>query len=330
MIRLPEFEYHAPSAIEEAVALKAEHGSEAMFLAGGTDLFPNMKRRQFEPRVLIGLHNISELQTINNGAGTTIGAGVTLTQIETDEAIRRNYPALSHAAGLVSTPQLRNSGTIGGNLCLDTRCTYYNQSYAWRKALGFCMKKDGDTCWVALSSKTCLAVSSSDCAPVVVALGGQVRLAGPDGERSIPAEALYQNDGMDYLDKSPDELLVSVELPDLSGWSMSYWKLRRRGSIDFPILGVAVAIKLDEAGTCEAARIVLGAVASRPLLVQEAADVLTGQPMTAELILQAGEEAARFAKPLDNTDMALSYRKKVTRVYVARALAEAADLELPS
>lgn len=328
MIRLPEFEYHAPSTVQEAVGLKTVHGPEAMYLAGGTDLLPNMKRRQFEPRVLIGLHNVAELQAISNGAGMTIGAGVTLMDIETDEAIQKSYPSLAHAASLVSTPQLRNSGTIGGNLCLDTRCTYYNQSYAWRKALGFCMKKDGDTCWVALSSKKCLAVSSSDCAPVVVALGGEVRLVGPEGERTIPAEVLYQNDGMDYLKKSPDELLVAIKLPDLAGWRTSYWKLRRRGSIDFPILGVAVAIKLDDNDTCEEARIVLGAVASSPMLVQEAADLLIGQQITEDLIQTVGVEAARFAKPLDNTDMALSYRKKVTRVYVARALAEAAGVTL--
>lgn len=326
MIRLPEFEYHAPTTVEEAVALKAEHGSDAMFLAGGTDLFPNMKRRQFEPKVLIGLRGVRELRNITNGAGHTIGAGVTLTEIENHPDIQSNYPALAHAAGLVSTPQLRNSGTIGGNLCLDTRCTYYNQSYAWRKALGFCMKVDGDTCWVALSSQKCLAVSSSDCAPVAVALGAELRLVGPQGERTIPAEALYRNDGMEYLEKSPDELLVSIKLPDQSGWRTSYWKLRRRGSIDFPILGAAAAIHLKEDGTCDAARLVLGAVSSRPLLIPEAATLLIGRRITEQLVREAAEVAAGYAKPLDNTDMALSYRKKVTRVYVARALTEAAGL----
>jgi 4-hydroxybenzoyl-CoA reductase subunit beta len=326
MIRLPAFKYHAPATADEAVALKAEYGTDAMYVAGGTDLFPNMKRRQFEPKVLIGLHGVQDLRGITNGTGLTIGAGVTLTELTEHPDVRRSYPSLAEAAGLVSTPQLRNSGTIGGNLCLDTRCTYYNQSHAWRKALGFCMKKDGDTCWVALSSQKCLAVSSSDCAPVVVALGGEVRLVGPQGERTIPAEALYRNDGMEYLEKSPDELLVSIKLPDRSGWRSSYWKLRRRGSIDFPILGVAVALKLAEDGTCESARIVLGAVSSKPLLISGAAEMLVGQRITRKLVQDVAELAARSAKPLDNTDMALSYRKKVARVYIARALAEAAGL----
>lgn len=330
MIRLPEFEYHAATTVEQAVALKAEHGGQAMFVAGGTDLFPNMKRRQFEPKVLIGLRGVQELHSIRNGAGVTIGSGVTLTELEHHPDIRRGYPALAHAAGLISTPQLRNSGTIGGNLCLDTRCTYYNQSYEWRKALGFCMKLDGDTCWVALSSKSCLAVSSSDCAPVAVALGAEVRLVGPEGERTIPAEALFRNDGMEYLEKGPDELLVSIKLPDLTGWRTSYRKLRRRGAIDFPILGVAAAIRLGQDGACEAARLVLGAVASRPITVEQAPSILVGEPITEEALWEVADAAVKVAKPLDNTDMALSYRKKVARVYVARALAEAAGLTLAS
>lgn len=328
MIRLPEFAYYAPSSVEQAVALKAEHGSEAMFVAGGTDLFPNMKRRQFEPKVLIGLRGVGELQSIRNGAGMTVGSGVTLAELEHNPDIRSSYPTLAHAASLISTPQLRNAGTIGGNLCLDTRCTYYNQSYEWRKALGFCMKKDGDTCWVALSSKRCLAVSSSDCAPVAIALGAEVRLVSPQGERTLPAEALFRDDGMEYLEKAPDELLISIKLPDLTGWRTSYRKLRRRGSIDFPILGVAVAIRIGPDGACEAARLVLGAVASRPITVEQAPSILVGRPVTEEAVWEAADAAVKLARPLDNTDMALSYRKKVARVYVARTLAEAAGLAL--
>jgi len=326
MIRLPSFEICAPTTVEEAVALKAGYGPEAMYVAGGTDLFPNMKRRQFEPKVLISLRGVQDLRGISNGTGLTIGAGVTLTELTNHPDVRKSFPSLAEAAGLVSSPPLRNMGTIGGNLCLDTRCTYYNQSHAWRKALGFCMKKDGDTCWVALSSQKCLAVSSSDCAPVAIALGAEVRLVGPQGERRIPAEALYRDDGLEYLEKMADELLVSIHLPAMDGWRSSYRKLRRRGTIDFPILGVAVALRLAEDGTCEAARLVLGAVASRPLLVPQATELLVGQRITEQLVQDVAEVAAKSAKPLDNTDMALSYRKKVTRVYAARALAEAAGL----
>ncbi len=334
MMRLPAFQYQSPRSLEEAVALKAKYGPEAMYVAGGTDLYPKMKRRQFEPKVLIGLRRVRELSDVSNGSalssgdenGMTIAANMTLTQLASQPAVLERYPALARAAELVSSPQLRNMGTIGGNLCVDTRCTYYDQTYSWRKALGFCMKKDGDTCWVALSSPKCLAVASSDCAPVAIALGASVRLVGPEGERSIPAAALYRNDGIEYLEKSPDELLVSISLPPLDDWRMAYWKLRRRGSIDFPILGVAVALRTEADGTCAEARLVLGAVASQPLPLPDIAAMLVGQRITPELVHEVAQAGYRFARPLDNTDMALSYRKKMAHVYIAGALSEAAGL----
>ena len=335
MLRLPPFEYLAPRSLAEAVSMMADRGPDAMYVAGGTDLYPNMKRRQFEPKALIGLRGIEELHGVRtrasgtregNGNGLTIGAGMTLEQVASHPEIADKYPALARAAGLVSSPPLRSMGTIGGNLCVDTRCTYYNQTYHWRKSLGFCLKKDGDTCWVALSSPRCMAVSSSDCAPVAIALGAQVRLVGPAGERMIPAEALYDDDGLHYTTKAPDEILASIHLPSLDSWRATYLKLRRRGSIDFPILGVAVALKLEADGSCVDARIVLGAVASRPVVVNEAAKMLIGNKVTRELIEAVAEAASKPAKPLDNTDMALGYRKKMAKVYVARALSEAVGL----
>lgn len=327
MLRLPPFKYFAPTTVAEAVALKQEHGADAMYVAGGTDLYPKMKRRQMEPQVLIGLNDIEELHTFANGDGMTIGGGMTLTAVAGHPQINTHYPALAHAASLVSSPPLRNAGTIGGNLCVDTRCTYYDQTYPWRKALGFCMKKDGDICWVARSSPRCLAVSSSDCAPVAIALEASVRLVGPEGERTVPAAALYRNDGIDYLTKSPDELLVSIHLPPRDGWRMAYWKLRRRGSIDFPILGVAVALQIAEDGVCTGARMALGAVASQPVVVSEKVTaMLVGQKITPALVEAVAQKAYRPAKPMDNTDMGLSYRKKMARVYVAGALRETAGL----
>lgn len=334
MMRLPPFQYVAPKTVAEAVELKAKHGSNAMYVAGGTDLYPKMKRRQFEPEVLIGLRDIEELHGLTNGSSTSsptpngirIGAGMSLTEVANHPEIQHRYPAMAQAASLVSSPQLRNMGTIGGNLCVDTRCTYYDQNFPWRKALGFCMKKDGDVCWVALSSPRCLAVASSDCAPVAIALGAKVHLLSGEGERIIPAEGLYQNDGIDYLEKSPDELLTAIHLPDLAGWRATYWKLRRRGSIDFPILGVAVALKMTPDGTCQEARIVLGAVASSPLLVTEASELLVGEKVTVELVTEVAQVAYKAAKPLDNTDMALSYRNKMVKIYVTSALLEAAGL----
>jgi 4-hydroxybenzoyl-CoA reductase subunit beta len=328
MIRLPAFDYLAPRTVSDAVSHLADRGPDAMLVAGGTDLFPNMKRGQFEPKVLIGLRGIRELSAVAGDArrGMTIGAGTTLSEVAAHAEIARRYPALAMAAGLVSSPQLRNAGTLGGNVCVDTRCNYYNQSYEWRKAVGFCMKKDGDICLVAPGSDRCWAVSSSDTAPVLWALGASARLAGPGGERTVPVSALYRDDGIEYLAKRPDEILTELLLPPADGWDSVYLKLRRRGSFDFPVLGVAVAVRRDGDRVHEA-RIVLGAVASTPREAPAAAAALAGERLTSETITRAADAAAGPAKPLDNTDFTHPYRKRLVRVYVARALARLAGLE---
>jgi 4-hydroxybenzoyl-CoA reductase subunit beta len=218
-------------------------------------------------------------------------------------------------------------GTIGGNLCLDTRCTYYDQSYHWRKSIDFCLKKDGTTCWVAPGSSRCWAVSSSDCAPVAVALGAQVRLVSARGERLISAAELFRDDGIRYLTRGPDEILAEVLLPPQDGWRSTYLKLRRRGSFDFPVLGVAAALR-EEDGLVAEARLVLGAVGSSPTDVSSRVQPLIGQKATAELIDQVAEAAWRDARPLDNTDLNYAWRKRVSRVYIRRALREVAGLPL--
>src|SRR5256885_8095533 len=190
---------------------------------------------------------------------------------------------------------LRNMGIFGGNLCLDTRCNYYDQNYEWRKAIDFCMKKDGDTCWVATSSPKCLAVSSTDTAPALIALGATVTLVGANAARRISLTEMYRNDGIDYLTRKPAEILAQVHLPPLDGWRSTYWKLRRRGAFDFPVLSVAAALKVGANGAVEAARIVLGAVASRPIEVPEAGASLVGHPLTDEAIAAASGLAARPA-----------------------------------
>ncbi|MCK6623792.1 MAG: 4-hydroxybenzoyl-CoA reductase [Anaerolineae bacterium] len=326
MLRLPPFEYLAPHSVEEAVELMSQYGPETTLVAGGTDLFPNMKRRLLTPKKLIGLGAIADLKKFEANGAVTLGAGLTLTQITRHPAIVGRYPALATAAGLVSTPQLRNLGTIGGNLCLDTRCTYYNQTEPWREALGYCMKKDGHICWVAPGSPRCWAVSSSDTAPVMIALEASVRLVGPNGERTMPVQALYHNDGIAYLTKAPDEILADIHLPDASGMKMAYKKLRRRGSFDFPILGVAVVLRQAEDGTVTAANIVLGAVASYPIKAVEAEEILVGQKLTDEVVEAAAKAAFKPAKPLDNTDMGHPYRKQMVQVYVAQALREAVGM----
>jgi 4-hydroxybenzoyl-CoA reductase subunit beta len=213
-------------------------------------------------------------------------------------------------------------GTIGGNLCIDTRCNYYNQNFEWREAIDFCMKKDGKICWVAPGSSRCWAISSSDTAPVFMALGADVTLVGPDGERRIPVGNLYKPDGIEFMSKRPDEILTKIHVPPADGVRATYLKLRRRGSIDFPILGVAVAIKLASDDTVERARIVLTAVESAPVEAERAEQLLAGQKLTTDLIREAAAVAYRPAKPLDNTDLTHAYRKKMARVFVARALEE--------
>jgi 4-hydroxybenzoyl-CoA reductase subunit beta len=328
MIRLPAFTYVPARTVQEAARVMSEHGGAAMLVAGGTDLFPNMKRRQFEPSTLVGLRGIREIVGVGRAAdgGLAVGAGTTLSALAAHPDVRREHPALATAAGLVSSPQLRNMGTIGGNVCVDTRCTYYNQTFEWRQAIGFCMKKDGDICLVAPSSPRCWAVSSSDTAPVLWSLGARARLVGPAGERTVPVAALFRDDGIEYLAKRPDEVLAEVLLPPADGWRSVYLKLRRRGSFDFPVLGVAVALRV-EAERVREARIVLGAVASQPREAPAAAAVLVGEGLTPETITRAAEAAAGPSRPLDNTDLTHPYRKKLTRVYVARALARLAGLE---
>jgi 4-hydroxybenzoyl-CoA reductase subunit beta len=322
MLRLPSFRYLQPKSLSEALRMKTDAGPDGMYVAGGTDLYPNMKRRHQEPKTVISLMAVPELLRFTD---SVIGSCVTLSELTARPPVRPS--AIQTAARLVSTPLLRNMGTIGGNLCLDTRCNYYNQSYEWRKSIDFCMKKDGHICWVAPSSPRCWAVSSSDVAPVMVAIGAEYRLVGPQGERVVPAGRFYQNDGINYLTKQPDEILADVRLPAPNGWSAVYHKLRRRGSFDFPVLGVAAWVKWEQgAGSGEqivaAARVVLGGVASYPQEVPEAATALVGKPLSADTIAAAAEAAYRPSKPMDNTDFDLSWRKQMTRVYVSRALEE--------
>ena len=324
MLRLPRFEFVEPRTISDAIGARAAVGDDAMFVAGGTDLYPNMKRRQQTPRTVISLAKIPELSAIDGTPerGVEIGAGVTLTRLARHPLIAEHYPAVARAAELVSTPLLRNMGTIGGNLLLDTRCNYYDQTFEWRKAIDFCMKKDGAICWVAPSSPRCWAVQSSDGAPVAVAIGAEVTLASPRGERRIRAAELYNNDGIRYLTKEPDELLVSYYLPPCGAWRATYQKLRRRGSFDFPVLGVAARVDFAVDGVVTSARIVLGGVASYPMEIAAAAEAIVGSKLDATTIGAAADAAFRPAKPMDNTDFTLGWRKEMVRVYVQRVLEE--------
>jgi 4-hydroxybenzoyl-CoA reductase subunit beta len=323
MLRLPPFRYLAPNSIEQAANMLAQEGEQAMLVAGGTDLYPNMKRRQFTPQVLIGLHGLAALKHISGSAeqGMRIGAAVTLTELAHHPVILERYTALATAAGSVSTPQLRNMGTIGGNVLLDTRCNYYNQTEFWRNSIGYCMKKDGEICLVAPGSPRCWAISSADTAPVLISLDAQVRLVSAHGERVVPIRELFRDDGMRPYTRADDEILSEIILPPAGDWRSVYVKLRRRGSFDFPILGVAAAIRFAGDGTVADARLTLGAVASHPVDASEAVKRLLGQRLNPELISEVATLASKRSKPLDNADLTINYRKQVTPVYIGRALA---------
>lgn len=324
MLRLPPFTYVAPQSVQEAARLLAKHGAKAMLVAGGTDLYPNMKRRQFEPEVLVGLRHLEELRRIEGTPeeGVTLGAGATLREVSSHPLVQRHYAAVAKAAGLVSTPPLRNVGTVGGNLCVDPRCNYYNMPYPWRKAVGFCLKKDGDICLVAPGSHRCWALSSSDLAPVVVSLDATLTMVGPERARTLPAGDFYRDDGIAYLAKRREEILTSIQLPPANGMKTTYWKLRRRGSFDFPILGVALRVEQDGGGVVRDVKLVLGAVASRPLEVEEAPDLLVGHRPTEEDLERVADAAFDAAKPMDNADGHFYWRKRMVRPYVRGALQE--------
>jgi 4-hydroxybenzoyl-CoA reductase subunit beta len=323
-MRLPKFSYAPAHSLAEAVQLLKDHGPQAMVVAGGTDVYPNMKRRVWQPEVLVGLRGVRELRGIGEAAegGLRLGAGATLTQVAASPAVREKYSALATAARLISTPQLRNMGTIGGNVCLDTRCFYYDQSAFWRKALGYCMKAEGDVCRVALSSPKCLATFSSDTVPTLIGYGASIRLVGPEGERTVALADLYQNDGMHWLKIQPGEIVAEVSVPDPEGLRATYYKLRDRGSFDFPIAGVFVGVRTDTAGLVDRARVVTTGIYSMPTVVPEAEEILVGNRLEADVIAATAEAVYAKSRPVDNTAGSIIQRRRTVRVFVRRALEE--------
>jgi len=321
MLRLPPIRHAAPTTLEEAITLLQSEG--AVLAAGGTDLIPNLKRRQHPADVVVSLRRVGGLRGVRVDANGTVRIGA-LTTLATVAGDSRVPAVLREAARSVASPQIRNQGTVGGNLCVDTRCDWLNVPDTWRQAAEPCLKAGGEMCWVAPAKKVCWAVSSTDLAPVMIALRAEVQLVGPVGARSIPVEDLYRMDGLDQLAKAADEILTEVAVPLEPGLRATYLKLRRRGSVDFPILGIAAAIHLDDARTCTAARLVLGAVASAPLRATHAEDALIGRPFGSEAVAAAAEAARLLARPLQNTDLTSRYRKRMVPVFVRRALDELA------
>lgn len=319
---LPPFSYVTPSTLEEAAAILSDPERHVAIVGGGTDLVPKMKRRQTLPSTLMSLAQIHEMHgiRIDNDGNCIIGASTRLSEIAESSLV----PAVvSAAARAIASPQIRNTATLGGNLCLDTRCNYIDMSATWREASGYCLKDGGDTCWVAPRGDRCWAISSTDLAPVAIALNGSVRLMSTRGDRTVSAEDLYRNDGISYLDKQPDEILIELSLPPLAGRA-TYLKLRRRGSIDFPLLGIACAVEMDDDGLCVSARIVVGGIAPAPLRATDAETYLTGKELTPQVIEEAAKRTSQPFRPQDNTDMGSRYRKWMIAVYAEKALNDVA------
>jgi 4-hydroxybenzoyl-CoA reductase subunit beta len=328
MLRLPEFTFHRPKDVREAAGILANEGPRATLVAGGTDLWPKMKRRQMEPRTVIGLRNIGELHQVSGSpeTGLSLGANLTLRELERMPVLLQRYPAVAQAAHSISSPPLKTMGTLGGNLCVDTRCFYYDQTYEWRQSIHFCLKKDGDTCWVAPGSSRCWAVSSTDLAPVMLALNARVHLFSKQhGERTIAAHQLYNHDGIAFVTKRPDEILTQIDLPAINGDRTAFRKLRRRGSIDFPILNAAAWVRPSQKGrVVEDARIAIGGITSAPFLSEAGANVLIGRELNSDVIHEAAQAARLDSRPLDNTDLNFSWRREMVEVWVRRTLEDVA------
>jgi 4-hydroxybenzoyl-CoA reductase subunit beta len=316
---LADFQLVSPRTLPDAVAFLRQHASTRI-LAGGTDLVPSMRQKLFEPEHVLDIRRIPELRGIHEtGQGIAIGALTTLAEIERSPVLMQSYPVLTEAAKTVASPVLRNMGTIGGNICLDTRCLWYNQSLAWRKSCGFCIKKDGDLCHVAPGGAKCWAAFSADTPPALLCLDAEIEIVSPAGKRKIPLADFYTGDGANHRRLQPQELVTRVFLPGATaGYRGSYRKLRVRGSIDYPLAGVAVVMKKSN-GHVEDLRIGVTAVNPAPILVKGLDSILNGglDEASAEAV---AEQAARTAKPLTTSALTPEYRREMIRVFTRRAI----------
>jgi len=324
MMTLPAVDVLRPGSVAEAVALLAAHPG-ARLLAGGTDIVPNLKYGMYETRHLVALRGLSsELRyvRVESDGEIRLGALCTIDELARDASVRDKLPALADACSQIAGPQLRRMGTLGGNLCLDTRCVYINQTYFWRSALGFCLKKDGTVCHVVAGGRRCVAAASNDTAPVLLALGAGVRTVSPRGERLLPLEELYVADGVHNTVLEPDELLVEVRVPArASSLRQAFHKLRTRAAIDFPALNLAVAFAVDQ-GTVRSVRLCVSALAARPALIK-GLDDLVGRPADAGFADELARRARKQCRPLTNIGVDPDWRRDVLPVLVRRTVSRA-------
>lgn len=334
MLRLPKFELATPKSVREAIAL-LEHNAGALVVAGGTDLVPNMKHELFTPPLVVSLANVNELRGVRAANGwITIGAMTSLDDVSKHELVRAHAPVLAQATGLVAGPQLRTMGTLGGNVMLDTRCQWYNQTYFWRQALGFCLKKDGAKCHVVEGGSKCVAAASNDSAPALMALRANLVIEGPSGRRTVPIDDFWLADGIYNKKLDSAEILVEIQVPmSGAGHRSAYGKLRDRGSIDFPLLGVAASLELDAQNVVSSADLVLTALQARPVRIKRVAELLAGRAIGTsafeEAVVNVAELAHKQCHPMPNIPGDPDYRREMVPVYVERTLLAAARREGP-
>jgi 4-hydroxybenzoyl-CoA reductase subunit beta len=330
VLTLPAFAWARPATLDEALALLAEDPDGTLVVAGGTDAVPNLKHRLHAPRRVLHLAAVAGLgEAREDGGDLRLGALLTLAALARHPLVARDLPALAHAASQVASPQIRNMGTLGGNLCLDTRCTYYNQTFFWRQALGFCLKKDGSVCHVVPQGKRCVAAHSSDVAPVLVALGATVDIASAAGRRTVSVDDFFVGDGVHNNVLVPGELVTGVTVPAAArGRAQAYRKLRPRRAIDFPMLSVAFAARVA-GGRVEDPRLVVSAIAARPKVVGGLDALLAGRTPDAAAVAAVAEAAHRQCHPLINIPYDAEWRREMVRVWVGRTLAGALGLEAP-
>jgi 4-hydroxybenzoyl-CoA reductase subunit beta len=324
VLRLHEYEYHRPRTLAEAAALLAAHPGRARLIAGGTDLMPNMKHGLFTPAHVIALRQIDELHGIDVADGELrIGAAQSLASVARHPLVRQHAASLARAAGSVAGPQLRNMGTIGGNLCLDTRCTYYNQTHFWRNALGYCLKKDGDVCHVTKVGRKCVAAQSADTVPVLLTLGAHVDLVSAEAERTVPVADFFVADGIENTLRGWNEIVTRVRIPLVEpAPRTSFQKLRQRGAIDFPLLNVAAAVRFGEGDVVDSISIVVSALGARPRALTGLDRLAVGRPLDAAVMDAIAERAFQQCHPLTNIIVDPEWRRAMVPVYVRRALDE--------
>lgn len=330
IMRLPEFTYFSPTTVSEACALLREHEGHVRLMAGGTDLLVSMKQQITTPEHVVGLKGIPDLRYIRQDAdGTRIGALTPISTLERSPVVSSRFPILAEAAGAIAAPNLRNMGTIGGNICLDTRCCYYNKSRDFRDSIGSCLKLGGDVCHITGRKGRCLAVSQGDTAPALIALGAKVTLQSDGGSKTIPIEDLFRSDGKDYLALVPGEIVTEIIVPDpRPNTCGSFRKARTRKAIDFATASAAISLTLTD-GICEDIRIVLGSVGTHPVRVVKAEEALRGKRLTADLIEEAASCASAAASPAANIlDAPPSYRRELAGALVAEAVQEAVSRAL--